>query len=260
MTERKSISKTIRFEIFKRDSFTCQYCGKGAPEVILEVDHIMPVSKGGDNDITNLITSCFDCNRGKTAKKLDDNIVMQKRKSQLDDLQKKREQLEMLMQWQRGLLTIEKQEGDEFAKFWTEICPGSSINESGAKHFVDWRKKYQFSEILEAAKISVKQYVLVDKDGKLDIQSAGKAFDYIPKICYGQRISQSKPYLRDLYYIRGILKNRFSYCNDWKAIQFLEAGYKAGIEIEMMKDIAKTARNWTEWTEIMQRTIEAENG
>ena len=70
MAKRKGISKSTRFEVFKRDSFTCQYCGKSAPDVVLEVDHINPVSKGGDNDISNLITACFDCNRGKKDKKL----------------------------------------------------------------------------------------------------------------------------------------------------------------------------------------------
>jgi hypothetical protein len=35
--------------------------------VVLEVDHIVPVSKGGGNDIYNLVTACFDCNRGKAA-------------------------------------------------------------------------------------------------------------------------------------------------------------------------------------------------
>mgnify|MGYP003405974009 CR=1 FL=1 len=51
--KRKTISKKIRFEVFKRDNFTCQYCGRMAPDVVLEVDHINPVSKGGDNDISN---------------------------------------------------------------------------------------------------------------------------------------------------------------------------------------------------------------
>jgi len=60
------ISKKIRFEVFKRDGFTCQYCGKHPPEVTLEVDHIHPKSKKGTDDINNLITACFDCNRGKT--------------------------------------------------------------------------------------------------------------------------------------------------------------------------------------------------
>src|SRR4051812_7427688 len=62
MGKRKGISKTVRFEVFKRDSFACVYCGRSAPEVILHIDHINPVSKGGDNDILNLRTACEDCN------------------------------------------------------------------------------------------------------------------------------------------------------------------------------------------------------
>ena len=57
-SKRKTIPKSIRFEIFKRDKFTCQYCGKKSPNVILHVDRINPVSKGGTNDLLNLITSC----------------------------------------------------------------------------------------------------------------------------------------------------------------------------------------------------------
>lgn len=66
MGKRKSLSKKVRFEVFKRDSFTCQYCGNVPPSVVLEIDHIHPASKGGDNSEDNLITSCFDCNRGKS--------------------------------------------------------------------------------------------------------------------------------------------------------------------------------------------------
>jgi hypothetical protein len=65
MATRKAISKKIRFEVFKRDFFTCAYCGSKPPKVVLEVDHITPVCAGGDNSIDNLITSCFECNRGK---------------------------------------------------------------------------------------------------------------------------------------------------------------------------------------------------
>jgi HNH endonuclease len=69
---RKAISKKTRFEIFKRDSFTCQYCGAHPPSVVLEVDHINPVSNGGDNLEGNLITACFGCNRGKSDRSLMD--------------------------------------------------------------------------------------------------------------------------------------------------------------------------------------------
>jgi hypothetical protein len=65
ISKRLTISKKIRFDVFKRDFFQCQYCGQFPPKVILEIDHIHPVSKGGTNDADNLITACFDCNRGK---------------------------------------------------------------------------------------------------------------------------------------------------------------------------------------------------
>jgi DNA-directed RNA polymerase subunit RPC12/RpoP len=64
---RKAITKKKRFDIFKRDGFSCQYCGATPPKVVLQVDHIHPVSKGGDNHEDNLITSCQPCNLGKHA-------------------------------------------------------------------------------------------------------------------------------------------------------------------------------------------------
>lgn len=68
MSTRKSISKKIRFEIFKRDGFCCQYCGSHPSEsILLEIDHIHPISQGGTNEMDNLIAACFDCNRGKGA-------------------------------------------------------------------------------------------------------------------------------------------------------------------------------------------------
>ena len=63
---RIAISKRVRFEVFKRDAFTCQYCGATPPKVILHLDHIHPVSLGGANDGDNLVTSCQACNLGKS--------------------------------------------------------------------------------------------------------------------------------------------------------------------------------------------------
>lgn len=63
-----AIGKSLRFQIFARDGFTCQYCGQQPPAVVLEVDHIHPVSRGGEDHEDNLVTACFDCNRGKRAR------------------------------------------------------------------------------------------------------------------------------------------------------------------------------------------------
>lgn len=62
---RNSLSKRLRFEVFKRDGFRCVYCGRTPPDVTLEADHVVPESAGGPTDTGNLVTSCFDCNRGK---------------------------------------------------------------------------------------------------------------------------------------------------------------------------------------------------
>ena len=57
----------LRFEIFKRDDFTCQYCGRNFKEdkIKIHCDHIIPRSKGGKDVPENLITSCEECNEGK---------------------------------------------------------------------------------------------------------------------------------------------------------------------------------------------------
>ena len=68
--KRRPIRKSVRFEVFKRDGFTCQYCGRTPPDVVLELDHIQPVSQGGPDTEDNLVAACFDCNRGKAARDL----------------------------------------------------------------------------------------------------------------------------------------------------------------------------------------------
>lgn len=63
---RRSLSTRRRYEILERDDFTCQYCGRSAPDVPLEVEHIHPVSRGGGNEAWNLLTACWECNSGKS--------------------------------------------------------------------------------------------------------------------------------------------------------------------------------------------------
>lgn len=66
-----TVSLKDRFEIFKRDLFQCQYCGRTPPTITLELDHIKPRANGGKDCLDNYITSCFDCNRGKGKNDLD---------------------------------------------------------------------------------------------------------------------------------------------------------------------------------------------
>jgi hypothetical protein len=62
---RHAVNSKIRIHVFMRDGHKCKLCGSGAP---LEVDHVIPVSKGGSSDLENLQSLCIPCNRRKGAK------------------------------------------------------------------------------------------------------------------------------------------------------------------------------------------------
>lgn len=63
---RRGVSSKLRFFVLQRDGFACRYCGRKAPDVELQVDHVHPVSAGGESDVSNLVTACVECNAGKT--------------------------------------------------------------------------------------------------------------------------------------------------------------------------------------------------
>jgi 5-methylcytosine-specific restriction enzyme A len=64
----RSISLSVRLDVLTRDGYKCVYCGRSSQQIDLEIDHIIPHSKGGSNQIDNLQSLCFDCNRGKGAR------------------------------------------------------------------------------------------------------------------------------------------------------------------------------------------------
>ena len=67
-TPRIRIPTEVRKYVFQRDKYQCQSCGKKNDETDLTIDHIIPLARGGQNDISNLQTLCFTCNLQKTDK------------------------------------------------------------------------------------------------------------------------------------------------------------------------------------------------
>lgn len=61
------MNKSKRFRVLSRCNFGCHYCGRRAGDVVLEIDHVIPKSRGGTDDESNLVAACEDCNRGKGA-------------------------------------------------------------------------------------------------------------------------------------------------------------------------------------------------
>ena len=97
---RQHIPKGLRHAVFKRDGYRCQECFKGKEDgVKLEIDHVVPVAKGGTNDIGNLQTLCKECNRNKhtnewIAGETDLEVVENEYYSLLDKKQRYEEKLD----------------------------------------------------------------------------------------------------------------------------------------------------------------------
>lgn len=124
-----TLSVRSRFEVFKRDAFTCRYCGQ-TPDtegVKLEVDHITPRSAGGSDEITNLVTSCWACNSGKSDKSLDDKapsltVAMantRERALQLDEYRK----------WQASLDDVSSNLVARVWDEWVEAFAGDKVRD-----------------------------------------------------------------------------------------------------------------------------------
>lgn len=203
--KRKTISKKTRFEVFKRDNFTCQYCGRTAPDVVLEIDHINPVKNGGDNNIMNLITSCFDCNRGKGKRTLTENEEIKLQVEQLKELNKKREQLEMLLKWKKQLENFENEQVDKIEEILSQKT-GNTFTEYGRQNCIKNIKEFGFDEVYESTIISINQYY-----DETDENSAKKVFDYIGKICCTRRRQKNNPLEYKINYLCKIAKNNFDY-------------------------------------------------
>ncbi len=248
--KRKGLSKKDRFEVFKRDGFTCQYCGREAPDIVLNVDHIKPVKSGGSNDMLNLITSCWDCNSGKKAIHLSDDTAVKKQKKQMKELQEKNEQLEMIIKWRDELQDIIKKEF-EYVEEIFKSKTGYGFSASGKKTLKKQIKKHGIKRVADAMDTSIDQYIEYEDD-QVTKDSAEKILKYYPKILSNEKKFNEKPYLKDLYYIRGILRNRLHYFNEWKALKGLEELYEKGVSIESLKEMALTVRNWSSFKRILE--------
>ncbi|MBD1920825.1 HNH endonuclease [Microcoleus sp. FACHB-831] len=67
-TPRIRIPPEVRKYVFERDRYQCRSCGKTKLETNLSIDHIIPLARGGSNDISNLHSLCLTCNQQKTDK------------------------------------------------------------------------------------------------------------------------------------------------------------------------------------------------
>lgn len=214
--KRKSISKKLRFEVFKRDMFTCQYCGRKAPDVVLHIDHIKPVSKGGRNEIMNLVTSCIDCNLGKGAKTLSDQSVVERQRKQAEYLAQRREQIEMLRDWQLEMLEQENLEVEAVDNLVSKLT-------NGEYRIAENYKTQKLRKIIRQFGVQIVmdglQEGFVSYGGNLE-----KTLDKLPGIC----ACKADPVTGTRVYLLNIMNKKFFNFRRNDASLLLRRGYEIG--------------------------------
>lgn len=233
---RKAIPRSVRFEVFKRDKFTCQYCGAKAPEAVLHLDHIHPVAEGGGDDILNLLTACDGCNGGKGARLLSDDSAITKQRDQLEALQERREQLEMMIQWRQGLAGIDDQQVD-LASSELERVGLVVLNEKGRSQARRLIKKYGLTEVTAAIDQAAASYRPKADDG-----GAGNAiWTMVPKVLSTRAQYPDYPNAWQCKYIVGICRNRFGYIDEAFAVHELSYANDWGVHFDALASMAKDA-------------------
>jgi len=149
MAKRKgSLRPKQRFEVFKRDRFTCLYCGRRVPEVILQVDHVVPVSAGGTDDPENLLTSCEECNLGKGASPVDKRVCIRTQQDQ----EERRLQLQSYQVFQFEQQECLNASAAAVLEHWERLCPRAKpLMEPSIRRFL---KKLDFEEVIDALDIT----------------------------------------------------------------------------------------------------------
>ena len=236
--KRKAIGDKLRFEVFKRDNFKCQYCGMSAPDVVLNVDHIDPVSNGGENDILNLVTSCRDCNSGKSDRLLSKHSMLDKQRKMLEDLEERRQQLQMMIQWREQLSNFDEEQALALAKIINEKLKPVYVTETGMITIGKWLNKFKFEELV---KVIDEMVVPRGKDNSVD---GAEFMVKVPRIAAVNRKPEAE---RELLYIRGILRKRLSYIDERKALMWLHSAVHVGYCTDELKHFATVVRNWTEF-------------
>lgn len=185
--KRKSVSAKTRFEVFKRDAFKCQYCGKGVDAgAVLEVDHLTPVAEGGTNEIFNLVTACKDCNRGKGKTRLSDKEQAKREAKFLKEEWERLEISKLYLQWKQEIIIQRAEECQHLSDMFCCVT-GCEFTMAGKEKIQELIDQFSFQEVDEAMEIAIDKYYDSEDDSTMEL-----AFSKIGGICYNRRKQNEK--------------------------------------------------------------------
>jgi len=212
-----------------------------------------------------LITSCKDCNRGKRDIPLDENSILEKQRKQLEDIQERKEQLEMLFDWKKNCDNFDNYSTNLLSEYIESKISPYTLNETGKANISKLLKKFDLEELFKAIDKSEEVYLRYDKENLLTPESVENFMNKIGGIATNNKKS---PVDQKIGYIRGICRNRFNYWNDTTGMSILKeyinalknSGWDENLILKDLDEevirISKESRNWSEWRNILEGWID----
>ena len=205
----------------------------------------------------NYVTAWVACNLGKGAIPLDDHSAVLKQRAQMEDAAARREQVEMMAQWQRELATLDAVGIDVAANLWGSLVPGSALTPVGRDIMARALRRLGPELVLDAIRTAIQTYAKRGADGDWDHPSLGDALNKVAGICVNRQKQEKLPELPQLYYVRGILRNRFP--DRWdnaEIMRLLQRAVRAGISVDVLQDQARDASTYWRWKNDLAEIIE----
>jgi len=255
------MKNSLRFKVFTRDLFTCQYCGRQPPKAILEVDHMVSKFDGGGDEMDNLTTSCFECNRGKSKDSVIKTSLEQKLKSEEKRMKAKITQLQVYLEFLKKKDVFVDQEIELYSNKWTELSGGEChLTKQGKKSLGKFIQKHGAAEVLEAMQIVNKKH----------FQNTEDMWKYFCGILKNMRLQREDPeqYERNRIISKGkwdiiAIANKKSYMHFYDRAYYTwinKASYtneELAELIETMKDIMEDegVKNWTQFKQAVDQIL-----
>lgn len=172
------------------------------------------------------------------------------------ELESLRQQMETRMNVAEDLRDIAMETVERLCAYWESYTPGISVNENGRRHLLEWVRTYSLEELTYGMDVAAAHYLRTDREGRIIPESWENAFWKIRGVCRTERALKDEPDLRDLYYIRGILKNKcMHYFNKVQALNGLKAARSWGISIAELRDIALQTKNWNHFVQLISAAV-----
>lgn len=182
------IAHRTRFKILQKYGFKCRYCGRGHPQVsiqVLQIDHVVSVADGGKNQEDNLVVACQDCNLGKSKQSLNPiDICLDFEDKHQDEFQEFFDDLDQQLLAKENAYEIRNQVVRRVAQYWYKLAPGHSFSDAGWNKVNTLVERYNLETIINAMDMAASDHLVFMKDNKaVTGESWRAAFSAVALLC-----------------------------------------------------------------------------